>query len=179
MALQIRFGDEIEAEFVGKIIEVRVVRLVGSTNGVDVALLHPDHVGTHSLVRHGPAGVGVVLVSVHTVYDDRLAVHQHVGTTELNTVEADLLADVLLSGVENHSVKSGCLSGPQVEVIPGHLHGDISRRWALVCFQFGSVWGKQPRADGSIDGSSCDVEAEEARFEVIRDVGNNLKILDR
>ena len=99
MAFEIYFGNEVEAQFIGKIVEVRMVRLVGSADSVDVALLHSDHIRTHSLVGNSSTRVGVVLVSVHAVDDDRLAVDQHVGATHLDTMEANFLADEMLASL--------------------------------------------------------------------------------
>lgn len=112
MAFEVCFRNDVETKFIGEIVEVRMVGLMSSTNGIDVTLLHSDHIGPHGFIRHCSARVGIVLVSVHAVDDDRFSIDQHVGTTELDTVEAHLLADILLAGPEHNRVQSRSLRGP-------------------------------------------------------------------
>jgi len=132
MAFEICLCDEIKAQLIGKVIEVGMVRLVSCTNSVDVALLHPDHVCTHGLVRNSPTGVCVMFVSVHAVDDDRLAVNQHIGTAELDTMKADFLADKVLASLQHDGVKCRCLRGPEVEIVTGNLHSNVSGGRAIV-----------------------------------------------
>lgn len=48
--------------------------LMSSSDRVDVALLHLDQIGPELFVRDKSAEVGIVLVAVHTVDDDGLAI---------------------------------------------------------------------------------------------------------
>jgi hypothetical protein len=77
VAFQVGLIDHVQAVPVAQVEEVRVRRVMAGANGVDVVLLHQEHVAEHVLAGHGAPVVRVVLVAVHAPQFDRLAVDEH------------------------------------------------------------------------------------------------------
>ena len=110
--------DDIESEFVAEFEESRIIRIVGSSHGIDVGALHLEQVGTHVLAGHVVTGQRVVIVAVHAFEEDRLAVVQELAIADFVAAETRLAAvmrDLAAIGSRKHdmiTVEVRHFSGP-------------------------------------------------------------------
>ena len=86
VALDVCFVFEIDAIFVAKIVPVGRTGVVRVAHVVDVAALHEHHFLLHLLAGNGVAAVGIVLVAVHALHLNRLAVEVVVAAGEFELV---------------------------------------------------------------------------------------------
>jgi len=61
---------------------------VGRPDGIDVVLLHQPNVANHEISVHHMAPVGVVLMPVHPLDQDRLSVHKQLSPRDLHVPES-------------------------------------------------------------------------------------------
>ena len=107
VALDVGLGFEIDAEFVAKIEEIRVVGVVCGAHVVDVSALHHHHLFEHLLARDGVASLGIRLVAVHALQLQGAAIDVEIASgqpelvvfglrvSDLHGSEADLRGDGL------------------------------------------------------------------------------------
>ncbi len=91
MALDVRLGDDVEAELVTEVEERRVVRVVRGSDGRDVVGPHLHEVGAHVVGADGLATVGMVVVAVDAEDPDRLPVDAQLPVADLDSREPDQL----------------------------------------------------------------------------------------
>lgn len=131
------FGDEVEAVFIAEFVEARIVRVMGSADGVDVELLHELDVFAHEFLGDVVAGVGIVVVAVDAFDEDGLAVDDELAVFDLGGFEADFL-DVVVGGLSTiwtyaqyEGVKVGVLGSPPGDLKVcggGHQSAILGRR---------------------------------------------------
>ena len=68
--------DEIEAVSVAEVVPFRVIRIVACTNCIDIKLFHQFNVSGHRFQTHIMASIRVVLVAIHTFYNNGDTVDQ-------------------------------------------------------------------------------------------------------
>eukprot|EP00965_Chrysotila_dentata_P104648 3455945-Pleurochrysis_carterae.AAC.2 len=78
-----RLVNHKHAVTVAEVEPVRVVRVVRRADGVEVERLHRTHVAQHRFARDHVPRLGVVLVAVHTLDQQRLAIEQQLRALDL------------------------------------------------------------------------------------------------
>ena len=90
LRLQVRFIDHVDAVAIAQFVPVRMVRVMGSTHGVDVEALHQQDVLQHGLAWNRAAEAGVVFVAVHTFEQDGHTVHQETAVADFDLPKAEM-----------------------------------------------------------------------------------------
>ena len=90
MTLLISFSNDVEAILVAKVVPYRVVRIVTCAHGIDVQPLHQLDILKHSLTCNNIASVWVHLMTVDSLEENRLTIHQHLRVLNLNLTETNL-----------------------------------------------------------------------------------------
>ena len=119
VGLEVGLIDDVEAEFVGQLVEMRVIRVVRAADRVDVGALHLQQVVPHVLGGEIVAGFRVEFVAVDPLEQDRLAVVQKLAVFHLVAPEAGLagitgqrLARRIAQG-DDVRIERGCLRRPR------------------------------------------------------------------
>ena len=127
--LQIRLVHAVKPVVVEHRVHALGVRVVGRADGVDVVLLHQEHVAQHRLRRHGAPVERVSVVTVHPFEEDALPVDVDKRSVNLDVAETILCAEchlviaLFVALDDAHGVEVGCLGGPRQEVV--ELKGDV------------------------------------------------------
>ena len=122
VALNIRLVHHIEAELIAHIIELFAVGVVAGAYGVDVCLFHQVKILLISEIGHGPAVIGVKIVTVNALDDDLLPVDVEHIAFDLGFAEADFycLGGEYLSALLEHDdelIEVGRLRAPGESVL--------------------------------------------------------------
>ena len=95
VGLEVGFVHDVDAYGVGQFVQIGVVRVVATAEGVDVEGLHQPQVFTDLGAGNGLAVVGGMVVAIYAVENDRIAVNEHAIRTPGDVAEADVeTADV-------------------------------------------------------------------------------------
>ena len=65
--LEVCFRNHIQAKFVGKVVQVRITRVMRGSHGVDVVAFHGLEVEAHGFFRHDTTCFVVVIVTIDTL----------------------------------------------------------------------------------------------------------------
>ncbi len=79
VGFQVRFIKNINTVLIAKIVHVRIIRIMGSTQSVNVKLLHEEHIAFHHFAANRMTIIRIDFMTVHTAQNHRLAVHQELG----------------------------------------------------------------------------------------------------
>ena len=118
VGLDVGLVHDVEADLVTQVQPARVVGIVRGAHGVEVVLLHQANILQHRLDGHGLAPIGVVVVAVHALYDDRHAIDAYLAIRQLDLAKAHPAALHLqaraLGIAQGHQqgVEGGLLSRP-------------------------------------------------------------------
>ena len=114
--LDVRLVDDVEAQPVAQVEPVRVVRVVGAADRVEVELLHQPRIRLHQLARDGPASRIVVVMAVDAVDRNRPSVDEQAPLARLDAAKADVARDALAvpgtSKADDERVEGGVLCRP-------------------------------------------------------------------
>ena len=91
VALDVRLVDHVHAQFVAEVVEGSVVGVVRGANGGDVVGAHHLEIGADIGRGERLTAVGMMVVAVHTVDPDRLAVHQQLPADHFHPLDTDAL----------------------------------------------------------------------------------------
>ena len=86
MAFDVALVLQIESVFIGKVVPVGVIAVVGESHVVDVALLHEHDLVQHLFARDGMSCGGIGLVPVHTFQFHRFAVHIEIASCQVELI---------------------------------------------------------------------------------------------
>ena len=95
VALDVGLGYYVETILVAQLIPTGIVGIVAGAHGIDVEFLHDLDILNHALYRYHITEVGIQFVTVGTLEEYGLAIHEHLEVLELYLAEAHLLADSL------------------------------------------------------------------------------------
>ena len=122
MVFEVGLIHRIKSEVIEHGVHLGRVRIMGGTDGIDVVLLHQQHVTQHRLYRHGTAVEGVRIVSVRTLEEHALAVDVYQRATHFNVSETIfrreghlVLASLALDDVQCVEVRR--LGRPELQVL--------------------------------------------------------------
>ena len=119
MTLKIRLADNIEAQLACQLVEPGGVGVVAGAYGVDVMLLHKEHIPKGLLPADGIAGDRVAVVAVHAPELDVHAVEVHNVVLYLDPPKAHLLLDNFIAGGEHKGVLRRVLGVPEDGIVDG------------------------------------------------------------
>ena len=109
MTLDVGFCHHIDAILVAQIIPVVVVWIVRGAHSVDVKLLHDLDVLQHALLRHHVATVWIQFMTVGSLEEHGLSVHQHLCILDFYLAEAHLDGDHLQHLSTLHQLGTQCI----------------------------------------------------------------------
>ena len=148
MVFEVGFAHAVESVMVEHRIHAGVVGIMAGAHGVDVVLLHQQHVAQHCLVGDGAPALGIGVVAVHAFEEHALAVDIDQRILDFNIAEAvfcgegHFLLAVFVFLYHAHGVKIRLLRAPQLHVL--QLNGGavpISLAFlGLVCLAGGIVF---------------------------------------
>ena len=121
VALEVRFGNDIEAIAVGELVEIGVVGVVRRADGVDVVFLHYLEVLRHAVAANDIAAVGVEFVAVNAFDEYGLTVDKQLGVFDFDLAETDGHGDffnqlAVFSGGYEQIVEVGGFGAPLLRV---------------------------------------------------------------
>ena len=146
VALDISLGDEVDAVLVAEFVPAIGVRIMAGTHSVYVELLHYLDVLNHTRLGHCIALVGVKLVAVCALEEDRLAVDEHLRVADLDFAEAHLDRDGLAAGACIQGIEVRGLGRPFERVLD--FHRDAAAIGACAChFPAGGI----PETEGDLN----------------------------
>ena len=90
MTFDVGFGYYVDTILVTKFIPKVVVRIVASTYGVQVELLHNLNVLNHAFFRDNITAVRIQFMTVGSFEENRLAVYQYLGVLQFHLAETYL-----------------------------------------------------------------------------------------
>ena len=74
VGLKVGLGTDVEPILVAELVEVGVIGVVTGADGIHIELLCQLNVLQHTLARHNASGIGVGVVAIGTLDEDRLAI---------------------------------------------------------------------------------------------------------
>ena len=95
VSLKIGLGHQINTIFITQVIPAWVIGIVAGTDRIDIHLFHDSDILNHTLQRNHISAVGVHLMTVGTLYKDRLTIDQQLAVTYLHLTESHLLRNDL------------------------------------------------------------------------------------
>ena len=98
MSLDISLSNQIDTVFIAQVIPARVIRIVTGTYSVDIHLLHYPYILYHTLQRNYVSTFRIHLMTVCTLYEYGLSVHQQLTVAYLNLTESHLLGNYFKNG---------------------------------------------------------------------------------
>ena len=121
MGLQVALVHYIKSVAIAQLIKIRVIRIVGSTDSVDIGLLHQIQILHKPFSRHCPTVVGVKVMTVNAPNHKRHTVEQNLFADNLYLFEAKvvcLYGNEAVALLNNHyeSVEIGLLGGPLLRI---------------------------------------------------------------
>ena len=117
MGLVVGFVYDIEAVFVAEFIPIRVVRIVAGSYCIDIQLFHYLEVAAHICLGNAVCSVRVHLVAVHSLYQNRLAVHIEELAVDFHRSESCFQCGVLagflpVGNIDIDLIEVGSFGGP-------------------------------------------------------------------
>ena len=76
MTLEVRLSGEIDTVFVAEVIPAWIIGIMAGAHGIDVELLHDADILNHALYADDVAAVGVELMTVGTLDENRRAIDE-------------------------------------------------------------------------------------------------------
>ena len=115
--LNVRLSTDVETVDVTELVEVGIIGIVAGADGIHIELLSQLHVLQHSLARHDASGIGVGVVAIGTLDEDRLAINLEQSVLDLDVAETDIEAGHLGElpvdeALDLELVEIGGLGGP-------------------------------------------------------------------
>ena len=95
MRFNIGFGHHINTILVAQVIPIRVIWIVRSPYTVDVEFLHNLDILNHTFARHHIASIRVQLMTIGSLKEYRLSIHQHLSVLDFYLTETNLYRDYL------------------------------------------------------------------------------------
>ena len=74
MAFEIGFSTDVEAILVAKVIPIVVIGIVAGAHGVDVHLLHLEHILEHTFATDHITSIGVKFMTIGALDKNRLTI---------------------------------------------------------------------------------------------------------
>ena len=125
MGLDVSLSDYIEAHLAAELEEPRRVWIVGSSDAVDVMLLHDKQICHGLLTADGIAGYRVAVVAVYTEDLDLDAVEVYDTVDDLDLADTDLLSDVLVVSLDDKLILVWMLSIPELRLVDGEIEDAV------------------------------------------------------
>ncbi len=130
--LKVALVHDVQAQFVGQVIQDLRVRVVAGPDGVDVELLGLRQIVTVAVPGHRPPVIGVEVVPVDTLEHDALPVDEQLFIDDLDAAHPGPGALDVVDRVPAHQgrgdlVQVRCLGGPRRCV----RHGDVEHHFVL------------------------------------------------
>jgi len=116
VSLKVALVDHPQAVLVAQLEEPRVRGIVTRSDGVDVVLLHEQHVAEHGGLVEGTPCLGVELVTVHTTEEDPAPIDGDDAIQDLDTPEADRNRDALCLRAQLSPIEPRQLSRPRLDL---------------------------------------------------------------
>ena len=88
---KVTFVHYVKAVLIAHFIEIRIIRIMWRTNGIDIILFHNIKVLRISFLWHSPAEIRVKIVTVYTPYHKRHTVEINFFTLDFNLFKAYLI----------------------------------------------------------------------------------------
>ena len=110
--LDVGLVDDVQSILITQVIPLGRVGIVARTNGVDVKLLHQFDILNHSLARHHKALQRIHLVTIHTLDQHGLTIHQQQSILNLRCAETHSLRIRLAIDAYHHLIQIRCLGRP-------------------------------------------------------------------
>ena len=117
VALYVRLRHHVQSVAVAELIPERVVGVVAGAHCVDVELFHQEYVLEHPLAADRVAAVRIHLVTVDSLEQHALSVHEHQGVLYLYFSEADVDRNGLAAGADHQPVEVWRLRRPFVRIL--------------------------------------------------------------
>ena len=95
VCFQVRLINDIDTILIAEVIQIRMIRIMRSTDCVNVVPLHVPDIRHHLIFRYGTAMVTAELMTVHTIEHDALAVNLHQTVLHLKCTESEALCNNL------------------------------------------------------------------------------------
>ena len=114
MRLQISLRHNIESVFITELIPVVIIGVVAGTHSVHVQLLHHQHILTHTLTRDIIAAIGIHLMAICTLNENRLTIDEQLPIRHTHIPKAYTLADDLTTCHQLQSVEVWIFCRPKV-----------------------------------------------------------------
>ena len=92
VTLEVRLSGEIDTVFVAEVIPAWIIGIMAGAHGIDVKLLHDADILNHALYADDVAAIGVELMTVGTLDENRLAIDEQLSPLDLYMAEAHFLA---------------------------------------------------------------------------------------
>mmetsp|Transcript_10319 Transcript_10319/g.18952 ORF Transcript_10319/g.18952 Transcript_10319/m.18952 type:complete len:232 (-) Transcript_10319:1359-2054(-) len=89
VAFDIGFIHDVQAEFVRKVVKVWIIRIVRRANGIKVVFLHQHQVFPDFFEGHRLAPDLAVIVTVHALHENRLAVDEELPVPDFHGSESN------------------------------------------------------------------------------------------
>ena len=121
VAFVVGLADDVEAESVIQIVEVRRVRIMACSNRIDVMLLHERQIRHDLLLADGRTCHRVAVVSVDAMEFDGLAVDGQDTVFIAYFTYADMIGDGFMFGFDNQCVEIGRFRSPYMRVFYSEL----------------------------------------------------------
>ena len=90
MRLDVRLSDDIEPEFITKFHERGIIRIVRGSHCIDVASLHLQEIRSDVVLGDVVAGFRIVVMTIDSLDQDRLAVDEELAVLHLRPAKAGL-----------------------------------------------------------------------------------------
>jgi len=135
MGLNVGLIHDVQAVSVAQLIPDAVIGIVAGAHSVEVVLLHQADVLHHGSDRQRLGHALIVLVAVHALDQDPLAVDQKPPLGNLKAPEADSKSAMLITKRETHIIERGLLAAPQ----QGMLDIDRADEPSILCLDVPSV----------------------------------------
>ena len=179
MALQVRFGNNVESQLIGDVEKIRMMRLMSSPNRVDVGALHANQVRAHCLVWDCPARERVVFVAVHAIDNNRLSVDKEVRAAHLDTAEPNLLTDSAAIELDQDRIQVRCFGGPKLEVIALNSFGVVIRGRSRPLVKSVAAGRQNLDAHVSLFALHGDIRSQGTAIITIINFGDDLEVRNR
>ena len=111
VTLDVGLGGDVDAILVAKVVPTGIVGIVAGAHGIHVQLLHHLNVLNHAVNRYDITAIGVQFVTVHTLDEDGLTIHEQLLVFNLHLAETYALRNtfqypILLDGKVTHLLRS-------------------------------------------------------------------------
>ena len=115
--LNISLINNINTILIAQVIPQRRVRIVASTHGVKVMLLHNLNITKHILICKSISALWVHLVTICTLNKNGLTIYKKLIVPNLNTPKADIKCCSLSRGCYSKFIEIWCLRAPSINIL--------------------------------------------------------------